>query len=95
MPCNHLICLFFFKSLKDNFAKTFRTLCFEKHNFIITKQDFAKVLKVPFERAEKSADEEVAVPGTSKGKEKLTGSKRPRKIIIESDTSDTDEEIIK
>lgn len=40
-----------FKSLKDNFAKTVRALSFKKHNFVVTKREFAKVLKVPFERS--------------------------------------------
>ena len=40
-----------FKSLKDRYAKAVRSLSFTKKNFIVTKRDFSKVLKVPFEQA--------------------------------------------
>ena len=40
-----------FKSLKDRYAKAVRSLSFTKKIFIVTKRDFSKVLKVPFEQA--------------------------------------------
>ena len=40
-----------FKSLKDRYAKAVQSLSFTKKNFIVTKRDFSKVLKVPFEQA--------------------------------------------
>ena len=40
-----------FKALKDSSAKTVRALSFKKPNFVVTKREFVKVLKVPFERA--------------------------------------------
>ena len=40
-----------FKSLKDHFSKSVRALAFSKPNFVVSKRDFAKVFKGPFERA--------------------------------------------
>ena len=40
-----------FKSLKDYFSKTVRALCFTKRNFDVTKKEFSKVVKTPFEKA--------------------------------------------
>ena len=40
-----------FKSLKDYFSKTVRALCFTKRNFVVTKKEFSKVVKTPFEKA--------------------------------------------
>lgn len=40
-----------FKSLKDHFAKTVRSLTFTRMNFIISKREFAKIVKAPFEKA--------------------------------------------
>ena len=40
-----------FKSLKDNFSKAVRALSFAKKNFVVSKRDFAKVVKRPFEKA--------------------------------------------
>ena len=40
-----------FKSFKDNFSKSVHALAFAKSNFVVAKQDFAKVFKGPFERA--------------------------------------------
>ena len=40
-----------FKSLKDNFSKTVRALSFTKKNFIVTKKEFSRVVKSPFEKA--------------------------------------------
>ena len=40
-----------FKSLKDYFSKTVRALCFTKRNFVVTKKEFSKVAKTPFEKA--------------------------------------------
>ena len=40
-----------FKSLKDFFSKSVRALCFAKKNFIVSKREFARVVKGPFERA--------------------------------------------
>ena len=40
-----------FKSLKDRYAKAVRSLSFTKKIFIVTKREFSKVLKVPFEQA--------------------------------------------
>ena len=37
-----------FKSLKDSFFKTLRAFCFTKKNFVVSKRDFAAVVKVPF-----------------------------------------------
>ena len=40
-----------FKSLKDRYAKAVKSLTFTKKNFAVTKNDFSKVLKGPFEQA--------------------------------------------
>ena len=40
-----------FKSLKDYFFKAVRAVCFAKKNFIVSKRDFARVVKQPFEHA--------------------------------------------
>ena len=40
-----------FKSLKDHYAKAVRSLSFTKKNFVLTKREFSKVLKSPFEKA--------------------------------------------
>ena len=40
-----------FKSLKDNFSKAVRALSFSKKNFVVTKREFSKVLKSPFEKS--------------------------------------------
>ena len=41
-----------FKSLKDHFSKSVRALAFTKPNFVVvTKRDFPKVFKGPFEHA--------------------------------------------
>ena len=40
-----------FKSLKDHFSKSVRALAFSKPNFVVSKRDFARVFKGPFERA--------------------------------------------
>ena len=40
-----------FKSLKDHFSKTVRALSFTKKNFIVTKKEFSRVVKSPFEKA--------------------------------------------
>ena len=40
-----------FKSLKDKFSKAVRALSFSKLNFIVSKRDFARVFKHPFEQA--------------------------------------------
>ena len=40
-----------FKSLKDYFSKAVRAVCFAKKNFIVSKRDFARVVKQPFEQA--------------------------------------------
>ena len=38
-----------FKSLKSHFSKALRAWCFTKKDFVVTKRDFARVVKVPFE----------------------------------------------
>ena len=40
-----------FKSLKSNFSKTIHALSFTKKDFVVSKRDFARVVKTPFERA--------------------------------------------
>ena len=40
-----------FKSLKDNYSKTVRSLIFAKPSFVVTKREFSKVIRVPFEHA--------------------------------------------
>ena len=40
-----------FKSLKDHFSKAVQALSFTKKNFIVTKREFSRVLKGPFEQA--------------------------------------------
>ena len=40
-----------FKSLKDQYAKAVRSLSFSKKNFVVTKREFFKVVKSPFEKA--------------------------------------------
>ena len=40
-----------FKSLKDNYSKTARSLIFAKPSFVVTTREFSKVIRVPFERA--------------------------------------------
>ena len=40
-----------FKSLKDSFAKAVRALSFTKKNFIVTKREFARVVKRPLDQA--------------------------------------------
>ena len=41
----------FFKSLKDKFSKAIRSLSFTKKNFVVTKREFSKVLRSPFDHA--------------------------------------------
>ena len=38
-----------FKSLKAHFSRSLRAWCFTKKNFVVTKRDFARVVKEPFE----------------------------------------------
>ena len=38
-----------FKSLKAHFSRALRAWCFTKKDFIVTKRDFARVVKEPFE----------------------------------------------
>ena len=40
-----------FKSRKTNFSKAVHALSFVKKNFIVSKREFAKVVKAPFEKA--------------------------------------------
>ena len=40
-----------FKSFKDQFLKSVHALSFSKKNFIVSKRDFAAVVKDPFENA--------------------------------------------
>ena len=40
-----------FKSLKSHFSKTIHALSFTKKDFVVSKRDFARVVKTPFERA--------------------------------------------
>ena len=40
-----------FKSLKDSFAKSVRALSFTKKNFVLTKREFARVVKHPLDHA--------------------------------------------
>ena len=39
-----------FKSFKDQFFKSARALSFSKQNFVVSKRDFAAVVKKPFEK---------------------------------------------
>ena len=39
-----------FKSFKDQFFKSVRALSFSKQNFVVSKHDFAAVVKKPFEK---------------------------------------------
>ena len=38
-----------FKSLKSHFSKALRAWCFTKKDFVVTKRDFARVVKEPYE----------------------------------------------
>ena len=38
-----------FKALKTHFSRSLRVCCFSKKNFIVSKRDFARVVKEPFE----------------------------------------------
>ena len=40
-----------FKSLKSHFSRALRAWCFTKKDFVVTKRDFARVVKEPFESA--------------------------------------------
>ena len=40
-----------FKSLKSHFSKAVHSLSLAKRDFVVTKRDFARVVKTPFERA--------------------------------------------
>ena len=40
-----------FRSLKSHFSKAVHSLSFTKKDFVVTKRDFARVVKVPFEKA--------------------------------------------
>ena len=40
-----------FKSFKDHFSKAVRSLSFTKKNFIVTKREFSRVVKSPFEKS--------------------------------------------
>ena len=40
-----------FRSLKSNFSKVVHALSFAKKDFVVSKREFARVVKVPFERA--------------------------------------------
>ena len=40
-----------FKSLKDHFYRSLRAFCFVKRNFVVSKKEFAYVVKEPFEKA--------------------------------------------
>ena len=40
-----------FKSLKSHFSKAVQAVSFAKKDFIVSKREFARVVKVPFERA--------------------------------------------
>ena len=40
-----------FKSLKDHFYRSLRAFCFVKRNFVVSKKEFASVVKEPFEKA--------------------------------------------
>ena len=40
-----------FKSLKDHFSKSVRSLTFAKKNVVVSKRDFSRIIKSPFERA--------------------------------------------
>ena len=40
-----------FKALKAHFSRSLRALCFTRKDFIVTKRDFARVVKEPFEMA--------------------------------------------
>ena len=40
-----------FKSLKDHYSKSVRSLTLARKNFVVTKREFARIIKSPFERA--------------------------------------------
>ena len=40
-----------FKSLKAHFSRSVRAFSFTKNNFVVSKRDFARVLKEPYEMA--------------------------------------------
>ena len=40
-----------FKSLKSHFSKAVHALSFSKKDFVVTKWEFARVVKAPFERS--------------------------------------------
>ena len=40
-----------FKSLKDQYSKAIRAVSFTKNFFIVSKREFSRVVKAPFERA--------------------------------------------
>ena len=40
-----------FKSLKDHFYRSLRAFCFVKRNVVVSKKEFASVVKEPFEKA--------------------------------------------
>ena len=40
-----------FKSLEDRYSKAVRSLSFTKKKFVVTKREFSKVLKSPFDHA--------------------------------------------
>ena len=40
-----------FKSLKNHFTKNLRAVCFSRKDFVVSKRDFARVVKEPFETA--------------------------------------------
>ena len=40
-----------FKSLKDHFYRSLRAFCFVKKKFVVSKKEFASVVKEPFEKA--------------------------------------------
>ena len=39
------------KTLKSNFSRVVHSLSFAKKNFVVSKREFARIVKVPFERA--------------------------------------------
>ena len=51
MPSNHSLDVAVFKSFKDHFSKAVRSLSFTKKIFIVTKREFSRVVKSPFEKA--------------------------------------------
>ena len=40
-----------FKYLKDHYSKSLHSITFARKNFIVTKQNFSRIIKSPFERA--------------------------------------------